>query len=216
VLSHRLCLLSRDAQWWVVPALCEPPLSWVEGYLVSRNTAADPLPDTPTGHTSKVPTAAVIPHLLPTEAAALQRQHPRRTFLMSLPAALRNLRKSPGVKAQWKAVADGVFVSRDTLEAYVHDLGGGAPGPGAGAPAAHDHVRYMRYGWSAMGASGRPRVVVHAGAQIQTREETARWSQHFGRRILFPQLTLAAQPHPLSSPLPPLPRWPTRMSRTSC
>jgi hypothetical protein len=30
---------------------------------------------------------------------------------MSLPAALRNLRKSPGVKAQWRAVADDVFTS---------------------------------------------------------------------------------------------------------
>ena len=87
---------------------------------------------------------------------------------MSLPAALRNLRKTPRVKAQWRAVADDVFTSLENLEAYIHDLGGGAPGPaGAGAPAPNIHVRSTRYPFRAMGARGRLWVVQPAGSQIQ-------------------------------------------------
>lgn len=134
---------------------------------------------------------------------------------MSLPAALRNLRKTPGVKAQWKAVADDVFTSLENLEAYIHDLGGGAPGPaGAGAPAPNIHVRSMHYPFRAMGARGRLWVVQPAGSQIQKCGTAGGCSGHFGRRNLpqsFPSLG-CVPPH-LSPTLSP-PRWPTRRRLT--
>jgi len=136
---------------------------------------------------------------------------------MSLPAALRNLRKTPRVKAQWKAVADDVFTSLENLEAYIHDLGGGAPGPaGAGAPAPNIHVRSMHYPFRAMGARGRLWVVQPAGSQIQKCGTAGGCSGHFGRRNLpqsFSSLG-CVPPHmfPTSSP----PRWPTRRRLTSC
>lgn len=106
VCSRMLCILHHGEEWWVAPALCTPPLSWVQGSQL-RSGLDTPLPDTPSGHFCTVATAAVMPLLLPAEAAALKKKHPRSTFLMSLPAALRNLRKMSG-KAQWRAMADDV------------------------------------------------------------------------------------------------------------
>ena len=204
--SHQIFVVHQGAEWWVIPALCAPPLSWVKGAQLHANTVADPLPATPNGHVCTVATSAVLPLLLPAEAAALQKQHPRSTFLMSLPAALRNLRKTPRVKAQWKAVADDVFTSLENLEAYIHDLGGGAPGPaGAGAPAPNIHVRSMNYSFRAMGARGRLWVVQPAGSQIQKCGTAGGCSGHFGRRNLpqsFPSLDcvpphMSPTPHPV-------------------
>lgn len=184
VRSHELCILRDGAGCWVMPALCVPALSWVNGSLVRAGLAGDtPLPAAPTGHLSKVSTTAVIPLLLPAEVATLRKQHPRDTFLMSLPTALRNLRKTPRVKAQWRAVADNVFTSLDSLEDYVRDLGGGAPGPaGAGAPAAHDHVRYMNCIWGPVGPRGGLWVVALVGLKFKF-GGTAGWSQG-GREII--------------------------------
>ena len=207
-------VLVRDGQrCWVAPLLCHPALTWTEGYKVRDGMKPA---DTPAGFYTTVPTGELLPALLPSEAAQLRAKQPRKVCLLSLPAALRNLRKMPG-KAQWRAVADDVFTSLENLEAYIHDLGGGAPGPaGAGAPAPNIHARSMHYPFRAMGARGRLWVVQPAGSQIQKCGTAGGCSGHFGRRNLpqsFPSLDCIS-PH--MSPTPSRARWPTKRRLTSC
>ena len=205
-------VLVRDGQrCWVAPLLCHPALTWTEGYKVRDGMKPA---DTPAGFYTTVPTGELLPALLPSEAAQLRAKQPRKVCLLSLPAALRNLRKMPG-KAQWRAVADDVFTSLENLEAYIHDLGGGAPGPaGAGAPAPNIHVRSMHYPFRAMGARGRLWVVQRAGSQIQKCGTAGGCSRHFGRRH-FPQSfsSLGCVP-PHMSPTPFRARWPTKWQLT--